>query len=134
MANRTNKQNRTFSKSCSVCSSSAPHRTEPNSTLVRFVFVRVSNIEPLVRFCSNRTRTEQYPCSVRVRQVRIIQSKVEDSVFLDVGLIPGLGSHIINNGRGSSGEQWPEEQWPKKFHKYSDIAASRIIKTSVVSA
>src|SRR5436190_1648519 len=70
MANRTNKQNRTFSRSCSVCSSSAPHRTEPNNTLVRFVFGRISNIDNLVRFCSNRTRTEQYPCSVRVRQVR----------------------------------------------------------------
>ena len=52
MANRTNKQNRTFSRSCSVCSSSAPHRTEPNNTLVRFVFGRISNIDNLVRFCS----------------------------------------------------------------------------------
>ena len=50
MANRTNKPNRTFSRSCSVCSSSAPHRTEPNSVLVRFVFGRFSNIDVLVRF------------------------------------------------------------------------------------
>jgi hypothetical protein len=78
MANRANKPNRTFSRSCSVCSSSAPHRTEPNSVLVRFVFGRFSNIDILVRFCSNRTRTEQYLCSVRVLQVRTISSKVED--------------------------------------------------------
>src|SRR5438876_97249 len=50
MANRTNKQNRTFSRTCSVCSCSAGFRTlipmfgsvrlelEPNSTLVWFVF------------------------------------------------------------------------------------------------
>jgi len=102
MANRTNKQNRTFSRSCSVCSSSAPHRTEPNSTFVQFVFVRVSNIGSHVRFCSNRTRTEQHPCSVRVRQVRTIQSKVEDSAFLSIGLIPGLGSHYY-------------KEWLRKF-------------------
>ena len=50
MANRTNKPNRTFSRSCSVCSSSAPHRTEPNNILVRFVFGSISNIDVLVRF------------------------------------------------------------------------------------
>ena len=70
MANRTNKPNRTFSRLCSVCSSSAPHQTEPNNTLVRFVFGRISNIDVLVRFCSSQTRTEQCLCSVRVRQVR----------------------------------------------------------------
>ena len=32
------------------------------------------------RFCSNRTRTEQYLCSVRVLQVRTTPSKVEDHV------------------------------------------------------
>ena len=70
MANRTNKQNRTLSRSCLVCSSSAPQRTEPNNTFVRFVFGRISNIDNFVRFCSNQTRPEQYPCSARVRQVR----------------------------------------------------------------
>jgi hypothetical protein len=44
MANRTNKPNRTFSRSCSVCLSSTPHRTEPNSVLVQFVFSRFSNM------------------------------------------------------------------------------------------
>src|SRR5438552_1649935 len=80
MANRTNKQNRTFSRTCSVCSSSAPHRTELNNTLVQFVFGRISNIDTRVRFCSTQTRTEQYPCSVRVRQVRTTQSKVEHCI------------------------------------------------------
>ena len=78
MANRTNKPNRIFSRPCSVCSSSAPLRTEPNNALVRFVFGRFSNINTLVRFCSNRTRTEQYLCSVRVLQVRTKPSKVKD--------------------------------------------------------
>ena len=80
MANRTNKPNRTFWRSCSVCSSSAPLRTEPNNALVRFVFGRLSNIDTLVRFCSDRTRTEQYLCSVRVLQVRTRPCKVENRV------------------------------------------------------
>src|SRR5437667_2008543 len=54
MANRTNKQNRTFLRTCSVCSSSAPHRTEPNNTLVRFVF---SRYPCSVLFDSNSNRT-----------------------------------------------------------------------------
>src|SRR5271169_1182819 len=78
MANRTNITEPNRTRPCSVCSSSAPHRTEPNSVLVRFVFGGFSNIDILVRFCSNRTRTEQYLCSVRVLQVRTTPSKVED--------------------------------------------------------
>ena len=109
MANRTNKQNRTFSRTCSVCSNSAPHRTEQNNTLVRFVFGRISNIDTRVRFCSTRTRTEQYPCSVRVRQVRTTQSKAEHSVFLGVGIVDCWSNSWIgkskqwprNNGRGT---------------------------------
>ena len=117
MANRTNKQNRTFSRTCSVCSSSAPHRTEPNNTLVRFVFGRISNIDTRVRFCSTRTRTEQYFCSVRVRQVRTTQSKAEHSVFLGVGIVDCWSNSWIgkskqwlrNNGRGTMAE----EKWPR---------------------
>ena len=120
MANRTNKQNRTFSRTCSVCSSSAPHRTEPNNTLVRFVFGRISNIDTRVRFCSTRTRTEQYPCLVRVRQVRTTQSKAEHSVFLGAGIVDCWSNSWIGkskqwprkNGRGTMAEeQWSEEQW-----------------------
>ena len=53
---------------------------------------------------------------------------MEDYVFRGVGLIPGLGSYIINNGRGSLEEQWLKKQWLKKFYKYSNIAASGITK------
>ena len=38
MANRTNRTEPNRDGPCSVCSSSAPHRTEPNTTPVRFVF------------------------------------------------------------------------------------------------
>src|SRR5437667_7365735 len=108
MANRTNKQNRTFSRTCSVCSSSAPHRTEPNNTLVRFVFGRISNIDTRVRFCSTRTRTEQYPCSVRVRQVRTTQSKAEHSVFLGVGIVDCWSNSWIGKSK-----QWPRNNGRK---------------------
>jgi len=42
---------------------------EQNRT-IRFVFSRISTIDNFVRFCSNRTRTEQGYSSVRVRKVR----------------------------------------------------------------
>ena len=44
MANRTNKQNSEVQFGL--------HRTEPNNTLVRFMFGGISNINNLVRFCS----------------------------------------------------------------------------------
>src|SRR5436190_4824146 len=142
MANRTNKQNRTFSRTCSVCSSSAPHRTEPNNTLVRFVF---SRYPCSVLFDSNSNRTVPLFGSCSASSNYSKQSRALYSLASELwiaGVIPGLGSQ--NNGRGTM-EQWPrnngrgtmdEEQWLEEqwqvtgFPKYSDIASSRIIKNS----
>src|SRR5436305_4469311 len=108
MANRTNKPNRTFSRSCSVCSGSAPHRTEPNSTLVRFGSSGFRTLITFVRFCSNRTRTEQYSCPFVFGKFGLLKAESRSLHSAASGLIPGLESHIIKNGRGSSEEQCPK--------------------------
>src|SRR5204863_9460746 len=90
MANRTNKQNRTFSRTCSVCSSSAPHRTEPNNTLVRFVFGRISNIDTHVRFVLGKFELLKAKPSTLYSLA---------SELWIAGVIPELGSQ--NNGRGT---------------------------------
>ena len=76
MVNQTNKQNRTFSRSCSFCSSSTPHRIEPNSTLVRS--------------CSASS-----DCSKQSRGLCIPQCRTNSWI--------GLGSHNINKSRKNNG-------------------------------
>jgi hypothetical protein len=139
MANRTNKQNRTFSRSYSVCSSSAPHRTEPNNTLIRLVFGRVSNIDILVRFVFGKFELLKAKSSTRYSLV---------SELCITGVISGLGSRIItmaeeqcratmpsnNDRRTMVARTMSEEAGRWVFHKYNDIATSRIIKNSLISA
>ena len=116
MANRTNKQNRTFSRTCSVCLSSVPHRTEPNNTLVRFVFS--AGFRTLIQVFGS-VRLELEPNSTLVQFVfgkfELLKAKPSTLYSLAselwiAGVIPGLGSQ--NNGRGTMAEeQWSEEQW-----------------------
>jgi len=131
MANQTNKQNRTFSRSCSVCSGLAPHRTELNSTLVQFVFATVSNIDPLVWFMFGKFGLFK---ALKAKSTSLYM------YFLGVGLIPGLGSHIINNSRRTEEGQRNngrknnglKNNGRTKFHKYSGGAAGQTMKNSAL--
>ena len=119
MANRTNKPNRTFSRSCSVCSGSAPHRTEPNSTLVRFCSSGFRTLIAFVRFCSNRTRTEQYSCPFVFGKFGLL--KAESRSLPSAAAAAGVR---INSRIGES----YYKKWPRKFggtmpEEHSKVAA-----------
>ena len=90
---------------------------EPNSTLVRFVFGKFGLFKALK---AKSTTLYMY--------------------FLGVGLIPGLGSHIINNSRRTEEGQRNngrknnglKNNGRKKVHKYSRGAAGQTMKNSAL--
>jgi hypothetical protein len=91
MANRTNRTEPNRTGPCSVCSCSAPHRTEPNTTPVRFVFAKFGCLVIVPSSCAiNTLRTDPSGRDVKIKLywASVNIEAVQGRIFKHLYVIP----------------------------------------------